>query len=620
MNAIEEVARRAAPLADDEEIWDWAAREVDFGNTESFRGKYDVRNVPWTREILRSFRDPYVREVTVIAPPQESGKTKAAEVCMAWRIVKQPAKMAFNTTTNVTAERWSETRWEGLPRAIPKMIPRFSENRNRKKRLRVIFRDGTFLLIQGAEVDANRQSDSVEVQVNDELMLWQRPWHDEMKARTRAYRETRKILNLSLGGDRGSELDEAFLEGNQLEWSHLCPKCGRPFQFTFNSKKPNFNVRFDLNKVKVYDDGRLDLREFEQSIYTHCTWEHCSEKIVPDMELWATQNARGVYVPMNPDADPQKVSMHVSSLAIGRRPWAEILKPWVRLNLRGGIFNREILRTFITQELCEMWEDRPIVVNADVRLGSYVRGDMLQPPVFIDGKCVSGWADEWIRIMVGDNQHGERGDVEHRWFVCRAFSKDGRSRLVDCGRLNEWEKVEEKRQALGVKAWAPNLPGPWTAFDRRYDPIGVDEVCSRYKWYGLMGADRASFVHGNDSVHAGKQMPFSEPQFVDVGFGTKDQGRKHAIYYYWASQRVQDFLAILRGGKAEAWELPADLGSFCPEYAEHINSHRQKIEEGKKGDEKRVWYKISGWADHLYDCECEAVVLGLMAGVFKMPE
>ena len=105
-----------------------------------------------------------------------------------------------------------------------------------------------------------------------------------------------------------------------------------------------------------------------------------------------------------------------------------------------------------------------------------------------------------------------------------------------------------------------------------------------------------------------------------MGFGTKDQGRKHAIYYYWASQRVQDFLAILRGGKAEAWELPADLGSFCSEYAEHINSHRQKIEEGKKGDEKRVWYKISGWADHLYDCECEAVVLGLMAGVFKMPE
>lgn len=618
-NFVEAAFRRSAPLPDDEEIWQWAAREVDFGNAESFRGKFDVMNVPWTKEIYRSFRDPYVRQITAIMPPQESGKTKAAEVCMAWRIIKQPAKMSFNTTTNVKADAWSETRWEELPTAIPKLKTRFSENRHMKKRKRVKFRDGTFLLIQGAELPANRQSDSVEVQVNDECMLWERPWLEEMEARMRAYREVRKQLNISLGGDKGSELDERWLEGNQLEWCHICPACHRPFQYAFYSKSPKCNVRFDLNKVVAHEDGRLDLREFEKTIYTHCTHEHCCERLNYDSELWASLNARGVYVPNNPDADPQKVSMHVSSLAIGRRPWVEILKPWVRLNLKGGIFNREILRTFITNELCEMWEDRPIVVHADVKLGSYTRMDVAKPPVVIDGKCVSGWADEWIRLMACDNQQGAQGDVKHRWFVCRAFAKDGRSRLVDCGRIDLWESVEDRRKELGVPEWSANRPGPWTVVDRRHDPIDVDEVCSRYKWFGLMGADRAGFTHGNTSDNQGKEMAFSEEQFVDVGFGTKDQGRKHAIYYYWASQRVQDFLAILRGGKGEKWELPADLGTFCPEYAEHINSHRQKIEEGKKGEEKRVWYKIGGWADHLYDCESMIVVLGLKAGVFRMP-
>ena len=56
---------------------------------------------------------------------------------------------------------------------------------------------------QGAELDANRQSDSVEVQINDECQLWLAPWLTQMHARTRAFRETCKILNIGLGGAKG---------------------------------------------------------------------------------------------------------------------------------------------------------------------------------------------------------------------------------------------------------------------------------------------------------------------------------------------------------------------------------------------------------------------------------
>ncbi|MBS0328233.1 MAG: phage terminase large subunit family protein [Proteobacteria bacterium] len=618
MNVVEQTFRQSAPLPDDEEIWDWAARHCDFGTAEAKKGRYNVANYPWTKDWLRAFRDPTVRQIGIYAPPQESGKTTAAQVCMGWRIDRMPAKMAFNTTTNVKAKKWSETRWDQTVTYMPVIADKFAPGLHKQKKDLVKFVDGTFLMIQGAEVDANRQSDTIEVQINDERMLWERPWASEMHNRTLAYLETRKILDLGLGGKTGTEWHEQWLEGTQKEWSHHCPKCRRIFQYIFDHKNPKCSVRFDLTKARLYSDGRLDLREFEPTIHIRCP--HCAEKFGYDAELWERMNAEGEYVQMNPTADPKKETFHVNAFAIGRRPFVEILKPWVRMNLRGGIFNMEALQTFITHELCEFWEDRPIVVNADVKLGSYHRADVLQPPVFKDGKCVSGWADEWIRVLVGDNQQGEKGDVKHRWFLCRAFSKDGRSRLVDCGRLDHWESVEDKRKELGVPAWSEDLPGPWVAFDRRFDPIEVDDICSRYRWYGMMGADRPYFLHGPASEHAGKQMPFSEEQYVDVGFGTSEQGRKHAIYYYFASQRVQDFLALLRGGKAETWELPADLASFCPEYVEHINAHRQKVVEGKNGTETRVWYKLSGWDDHLNDCEQEAVVLGLMAGVFVMPE
>lgn len=608
MNLVERLARSEWPQTDRREIWEWAAENVDFGNAESFKGHYNVENVPWTREILRAFKNPFVRKVTAVMPPQESGKTKAAEVCLAWRIKNAPAKMAFNTTTNTKSGQWFDTRWRQMLTAVPSIEDNLSENRHDKTKKRIVFKDGTFLLIQGAEVDSNRQSDSIEVQINDELHLWERPWVTQMHSRLRAFKETRKILNISLGGDKPSELYENFIEGNQGEWSHHCPACHQVFQYVFDHRSPRCNIRFDLTKVVQHSDGRLDLREFEKTVHVVCPQPHCGHRMDYDEERLVQMNRNGIYVSMNPDANPENVSLHVNAFAIGRRPWVQILEPWVRLNLRGGVFAPAILRTFITEDLAEFWEDKPMVVSKEIRLGSYKRIEMAKPGM---------WKDEWIRVMACDNQRGKQGDVPHRWFVCRAFARDGRSRLVDCGRINEWSAVQERARLLGVPEWSAARPGPWVVVDRRYDPVSVDEICAKYKWHGMMGTDLDEFVHSTHSPHAGMRMLFSEERFIDIGFGTGDQGRKHAIYHLWSSQKVQDILAQLRDGKAEQWEVPSDIMDFCPEYAEHLNSHRQMMEMTKTGQEKRVWKRIGGWDDHLYDCESEIVVLGLIAGVFK---
>lgn len=608
MNLVEQIVRSQWPTTDRREIWDWAAEHVDFGNTESFKGHYNVENVPWTREMLRAFKNPYVRKITLLAPPQESGKTKGAEVCLAWRIKNAPAKMAFNTTTNTKAEQWSETRWRQMLVAVPSIEDNLTDNRHDKKKRRIVFRDGTFLLIQGAEVDANRQSDSIEVQINDEGHLWERPWMTQMHSRLRAYRETKKILNISLGGNKNSELHENFVEGNQGEWSHHCPQCHQVFQYVFDHRLPKCNIRFDLTKVVQHADGRLDLREFAKTIYVECPQPHCKHRMEYDEDRLVQMNRNGVYISMNPDANPENVSLHVNAFAIGRRPWVQILEPWVRLNLRGGVFSPEILRTFITEDLAEFWEDRPMVVSKEIRLGSYTRSQVITP---------GGWKDEWIRVMSVDNQRGAQGDIPHRWFVCRAVARDGRSRLVDCGRINEWSQVQDRQRALGVPEWSAARPGPWVVVDRRFNPVEVDEVLARHKWHGLMGTDLDEFVHSVNSPHAGLRMAFSEERYIDIGFGTGDQGRKHAIYHLWCSQKVQDMLAQLRDGKAEQWEVPSDIMDFCPEYAEHINSHRQVMEQTRTGQEKRVWKRIGGHPDHLLDCESMIVVLGLMAGVFK---
>lgn len=614
MNLVARIHTDTVALAERREIPDWAADKVDFANRTAFKGKFDITNVPWTAEIYRAWKNPYVREVTVIMPPQESGKTLAAEVCLAHTIATRPGNIAFNQMTNKKAEHWQETRWSQVQKSCEAVQAKLDLNPHKQKKGKIIFADGTWLIAQGAEEDANRQSDSVEYQFNDEVHLWSRPWLDQMHSRCLAYEDTCKKMNLSIGADEGSELHDRFLAGNQLEWHHHCPSCSTPFRYVFDVKHPLCNIRFDLTKVIQHKDGRLDLRAFRKTVHVVCPLPHCGHRIDYDRDLLRKMNRNGVYIAMNPDANPELVSMHVNAFAIGRRHWADIIEPWVRMSIGAGVFPIDVLRKFITEPLAEFWREKPVMVAKDIKLGSYTRAEVLKP---------GAWKDEWLRLFSMDNQRGSKGDIPHRWFVCRAFSKPDkagrfRSRLVDCGRLDEWSQCRAKQLELGVPNWSPDKPGPWVVCDRRHDPVSVDEVCARFRWFGLLGSDRDEFVHGPNSQHDGKIMLFTEPREIDIGFGTKEQGRQFAVYHLYSTNRVQDIYEALRNGKAEEFEVPSDIMEFCPEYAEHVNSHKSVVEKKANGRDKRIWKRIGDWPDHLRDCEIQLTALAVMAGLCKV--
>lgn len=616
MSAVAELIQKHVVIPDRREVWEWAGGSepdhsdaaVNFGKTTSFRGVYDVNNVPWTKEFLRACNNPYVREITFVAPPQDSGKTKAAELYLSKRIATEPANLAFNITTNTKAKKWSETRWDPMIKSVKGIREKLSPNRHKKKNERIIFRDETFLLIQGAETADNRASDSVEVQVNDEVALWERPWLKEMHGRTDAYRETCKKINVSVGGNKRSELHERFLAGNQLEWHHRCPKCRRTFDYVFDRRDPRCNIRFDVNAAVLHADGRLDLRAFAKTIHVDCQNEACGHKMTYDRARLAAANLAGVYIARNPDADPSIVSLHVNAFALGREPWVEILEPWVRLHIRGGVFAPEVLKEFITKKLAEFWDEKPYAVSTELKLAAWTRADIL----------IRKWGDELFRAMACDNQRGARGDIPHRWFAGGAFSKTGGLRIFDAGRVNEWDDLRKKQIEIGVPDATPDLPGPWVLVDRRYDPVNVDEVCARFKWSGSMGAGaRDEFLHPEYSDFAGTRQLFSEARMIDIGFGTGEMGRTFAMYHLWSAQRIQDLLAELRvAGKVE---FAADSALWAPELPTHMNSHKQFMELDRKNNETRVWKRVGDTPDHVYDCVCQLVVIGCIAGVYRKP-
>jgi hypothetical protein len=615
MNLIEKLIRAGIPAFDAREIYEWAGGTlpdhsdamINFGNTTSFRGRYDANNVPWTKEILRALKNPHVREVVVVMPPQASGKTKMAELFMVHRQVTSPTNIGWFTSTNVKADQFSETRLEAMFNSVRGFDRLFSRDRNLKKRRRIVYEDGTYLIIQGAETEGNRASDSYEVVVCDEAYLYETPWLREIVDRTEAYRDTRKILIISVGGMKGSELEQRFQAGNQMELHHHCPRCQQPFPYIFNFKNPRCNIRFDKEAAILHADGRLDLREFAKTVYVFCPQPECGHKMFYDRERLSDMNRNSVYIPMNPGADPSTASFHANAFALGREPWHEILEPWVRLYIRGGVFAAEPHREFITKKLAEFWDDAPHFVTTELKLAGWTRAECIR---------LKSWLEEKFRVMICDNQRGAKGDIPHRWFVCVAFSDDGRMRVIDAGRLNEWEEVRKKQIELGIPDPTEAKPGPFVVVDRRWDAEEVDQICAQYKWTGSMGSSQDEFVHPPYSQFAGTRQLFTEPRSIDIGFGTAQMGRTYALYFLWATQRIQDKLAALRN--AGRVEFPADVGTFCPELATHMNSHRQFMEADKYGKEHRVWKRIGDTPDHIYDCVCQAVVIGCMAGIYKV--
>lgn len=620
MNLVEQLVRENLPMPDRRPVEQWASGDpehepqIDFGNLYAYKGPYAVENTPWTQAILQAWYNPRVRKCSSVMPPQESGKTLAAQVAIAERICRRPASLQFNTVTNVKAKTFADTKWRQTKQSCKAIEAKLTDNRHDETKTRIIFRDATYLMIQGIEVDANRQSDSVEGQVNDECQLWLTPWMSETHKRTDSYRDTRKILNLGLGGIKGSEWENEWLEGNQGEWSHHCPKCDKLFQYRFNLRdQKGSNVHFDKSKMVIKEGGELDFTEFDKTVHVSCP--HCSHLMYYDklrikkMNLDAMRREDG-YVYMNPSANPENVSLHVNAFAIGMRPWSEIIRPFIRATMGRSVFATSILQSFIQSDLAEFWEERPIVTRKTVALGDFTRREMKDPKF---------WKDEIFRVMSLDNQHGGMNDVPHRWFVCRAYASDGRSRLVDCGRINEWADIRKKQLELGVPDWSEQLPGPWVVCDRQHDPTKVDEQCALYKWYGMLGQDTPKFRHEKGSRYAPEEAQdfyFSDLRTIDIGFGTNTGQRQIAAYLLYSKQKIEDILAVLRNGSAESWEAPKDLEEFCPEYFTQINSHHQQMESTKNGDVLK-WDRIGHTDDHLYDCETELVVCALMAGVYR---
>ncbi len=307
--------------------------------------------------------------------------------------------------------------------------------------------------------------------------------------------------------------------------------------------------------------------------------------------LVSLTSATGRFVFANPAAS-HIAGFHWNALAT--MDWADLARQYLAAKAAADKGDISDLTVFYQKRLAEAWKDDSDdqeLVSQMVPAGEYSFGD----PWSEEGKfdlrracAVPAGAEGTekfppLRFMTVDVQEG------YFYFVVRAWSAGGSSRLIDCGMLQFFDEV-------AARAKQHNVLPVFTFLDCGFNADQVFRFCAETGFTALRGTGKNEW-----QFRGGAKRYYSPRELVACGNG------KFARRHYFSNLRCKDILAVLRSGRASAtWEIPRDAPV---NYLKMLNSER-------RDNLKQVWEQIGQRPNHYFDCEvmnvCAALMLNLV--------
>jgi len=594
-------------------VAEYAERNVVLPSAYASPGAFRIGTSRYLLGPWEALEDPEVQEVTLMKATQTGGSLVADIWAGAYRIRNAPAPTFWNMQTDDDAKDHTELRINELLNNCDPVFSILPEGHKGKlKRVtQEIVAQVFWMIMQGANL-SNLQSKSVCVSVNDEIVFWKPDsLLRDANARQTAFGWQRKTYNCSQGGMVGDELDRRWKGGSMEDYSWTCPKCefSQPYKWTYNNNyREKGGIKFEKSDLTC-PEGRWDYDALSKTVRMQC--RQCGEDFEDTPKNRKILAESGSYIRQNPGAPRARRSFHWNALACEAIPWADIVWEWVEEvvpEYKQG--NREPLQKFIQKKLAESddegvnWFDTQATEASD-----YVFGE--------DGKAPK-WDEESFRFMAIDKQ------IDHYWWVVRAFSKFGTSRLVAWGKAHSDAELEMIREENEVEA-------QYTAIDSGKWASDVYMYCCVYGWRTLKGDPAQGFPWKDDQ---GEKVwrPYSEPVNREPLFGMKasdlssskvqDFKRKRKFRYAklcrWSNPFIKDVLFNLRAGMGLYWGVPANVGQI---YLNQMNGEQRRIKIDPRGKREWIWVKTGRAGDHLRDCECmilvQAAIRGLLIGRAK---
>ena len=395
---------------------------------------YDSSLAPQMVEPMRamSLANKTVRKGTLVAPVQ-SGKSTAAEIVTAYWCKFGYGFIQSNLQDDLKAkERWKDRflpclRSAGLPWAGGR-DELVCEARFEK----------TFLRVQGVFNENALNSDTIPLQVNDEVHLW-KPGYLAM-ARDRQTRIwNSKAFDISNAARAGTQLHLAFQEGTMREWLTACPVCGvlHAMHFRFDKNKPELGgLRYDSSTR--LPDGRPNYRKLEETIRYQFP---CGHEVKADPA--SRRTLRGEYSPpRNEGAHESHESWISEAVSYDQISWLTLIQEWHSAiqALKSG--DSEPMFRFVTRRECKFYTDEFIPYRSETIYN-----------VLLKKNRVGMGEKKLYRAAKFDWQKGykAKGELEHYWGVILDVDVDANSQLV-------WEGMVESDSELLAELEAHEVP------------------------------------------------------------------------------------------------------------------------------------------------------------------
>lgn len=582
------------------DVLTWAEQNVPIiGSARS--EVFDRDTTPWNNEVLQAATSGENSIVTYVKPVQTGGSVVGEIALLYFLCFVARATVQYNWENQVKADhRWTN-RFEPILmacRAMRAKLEMVKRDRDRYKVGYVKF-PGCSLKMQGIHADANIDSESVHIQVNEEIHNWEPGKLSTADGRLTAFWDKFQ-LNISNAGREQDQLHKRFLSGTQQRWTVLCPGCGKYHaqQFRFDKKRPELGgLRWDKEKAKL-PDGRYNYESIKSTVRYQMP---CGYLVGPDPRERRKLNLNGRYSPpRNLGALLTNRSYTLDSVSIDYIDWVDTIQEYHQAMeaLKAG--DEKPFQVWLNRRPCEFYsvDSRPSLREILTVQGSK--------------KGNEGLPNRVARFAAGDYQGGEAGELPHWWLVIRDVDERGNSMLVFEGKIISADNRErfgaDKQFAEILKQYDVR---PWhVVLDSGHAFQHVTEFAYAHGYNVVKGGKFEWYRHSDGSEHV-----FEEERFLAdvVGVPRKYEYGNIAepTFFQYSKHGIRELYHTLKESKLAKHEVPEDISDT---YKLHMQSEERRIQPSGITKELRVvWVQVRSRND-LFVCECYVAMLMDMAG------
>lgn len=592
----------------------WAERNVKLVGSVMSQA-YNPDLTPWTRVVIECINDGVTFRVTFVKPIQSGGSVVGRIWIMWWIATKPAGDVQFNWPNDDKAgEKWvKEGEKEFL--ACRAIMDRALGKLTWKDGM-VIFPHLNFT-IQGVLAAANVTSDSIALQVNEEL-------HDESGWKPgrleQAHGRLTAVWNgfagqISNAGKKGGELHQSFQSGTMEPWMDKCPGCDgwHVMRTRWDPGKPELGgLRYDSDGCKL-PGGGYDYNRLEPTIYYQMP---CGFRVKDDAKVRRRMSTHGKYgPPMNPGANRSHRSFTLQGVSVYYIPWLTLIQQKhkaLRSLARG---DPEPWNTYLRERECEFSSDetRPIVQKLELSTRKKDR---------------DGLPNRVARFGAADYQQGKGGEGAHWWclIIDVEVMTDGMIHLLIVFEGKLWTDMDL------VKTFERHTVSPvGVVLDASWNPDSVYALAFQNGYNALKGAGGDLFNHPDGSrkifsvetpLH--KMMGERPPKHSYVmrhNPETKqvEQVPDDAEPQFWRYNKagIMDRALWFRTAK-ECWlEVPSDVSE---EFKEAFDSWSCEIKVVAGTNEKVPQWRQLRDNDHLWQCLAYSVMLCEKYGIIGSGE